>query len=180
LSLKTVDLPYGLAQIESFAFADSGLKKIVIPDTIMIISKAAFGWAAHLESVSLPQGEWDLAPDAFLGCGRLTDVYLRGGGYNPSLCSALNDIGYPQTEDVTVHVEYSCTKICGKKATSSNHDKWKIATIVLSVTTGCGVVGAIILLIFVLRRKSSSSSEAPPTILTDSLLNSTPHHQFNL
>jgi hypothetical protein len=164
-SLKTIDLPFGLVEIGSFAFSESGITDIVVPSTVNKLGIGTFGWAANLGSLALHKGNWSLPSDIFLGCAKLTNIYLKGAGYNPGVCAALDYIGYPQRKDVNVHVDYECTEICGREkrpamnsaslgaALLNNKFKWNNTTIILSVTSACGIAGVVILSIVLLRRK---------------------------
>ena len=64
-NLKWVTLPESLEAIPSFAFANSGLEEIIIPENVSYIGFAAFGWCSELTEVHFGHNYIDIAEDAF-------------------------------------------------------------------------------------------------------------------
>lgn len=63
--LKNYVFPSGILEIEEFAFARSGLKKIAIPDTVTKIGYAAFYHCDDLSDITIPDTVTEIASEAF-------------------------------------------------------------------------------------------------------------------
>lgn len=99
-SLKNITLPYGLKIIGVGAFAETGLAKIVFPDSVTEIGEGAFWGTTNLSSITWPKNLRTIGgnafretaitecriPDgvtlidfqAFMDCKRLTYIYIPG------------------------------------------------------------------------------------------------------
>ena len=75
-SLEQIQLPSKLQTIGKFAFAYSGLKNIVIPDSVTDIQERAFGRMPALESVQLGKGITKINLETFTECPLLTNVII--------------------------------------------------------------------------------------------------------
>lgn len=71
-SLKEITLPEGLEEIEKEAFSFSGLKSIVIPDSIKRLD--GFDNCKNLKTVTLGRGVQEISSSAFGKCTALTTV----------------------------------------------------------------------------------------------------------
>ena len=102
-NLKNLTLKSGLTEIPEWAFSNSSLEKLEIPDTVKTISQYAFYQCAGLTEVSIPEGVTSLdgafyecrniqkaiLPSTlesvngklFLGSTKLTDVQFNGDKY---------------------------------------------------------------------------------------------------
>lgn len=125
-ALETLALPDGLKRIDEFAFASqSGLKHLVLPDSVTWLGYRAFDGSAALESVQLseslgkintytfqnctslksiriPASVKTIASESFAGCTVLEQVTLESGlqkidSYAFEGCSALKEIAIPET-----------------------------------------------------------------------------------
>ena len=84
---------FPVTRIESEAFCEFKVKRVVVPDSVRSIGREAFGYghndreyiakyrpcAAHLESVVIGSGVTNLEENAFAHCLSLTNVTIRGG-----------------------------------------------------------------------------------------------------
>lgn len=76
-ALKNVTLQDGLfSTIESYAFANTAIEKVVLPKTVTTIGDDAFANCTGLKTASLNTGLLTLSSGAFKGCTSLTSVNL--------------------------------------------------------------------------------------------------------
>lgn len=72
---KTID-GYEITAINEYAFYESELTEIVLPNTIETIGMAAFYNCSNLENVSLPNNLISIGSFAFAECTSLTSIYI--------------------------------------------------------------------------------------------------------
>ena len=71
-----ITIPYGVTNIGSFAFCDSGrLTSVTIPNSVTIIGRDAFDKCSKLTSITIPNSVTSIGFWAFYGCYRLVEVY---------------------------------------------------------------------------------------------------------
>ncbi len=80
-ALEDILLPDGLTAIPAYMFANTGVKNVVIPDSVQDLSgEGLFMNCAKLASVQLPEGySGKLGKKAFYGCAALTGIELPDG-----------------------------------------------------------------------------------------------------
>ncbi len=79
-SLKSIDLPDGVTEIENSAFSYCrSLTSIDIPDGVAAIEDSAFLCCSGLTSIHLPDGVTTIGDSAFAGCSSLTSIDLPDG-----------------------------------------------------------------------------------------------------
>ena len=76
--LSSVTIGSGVTSIESFAFQETGLTSIVIPDSVTSIGIGAFWSSSSLESVTIGSGVENIGNWAFQNCTILTSVTFLG------------------------------------------------------------------------------------------------------
>lgn len=98
-SLIRVTVTGGTSLPANAFYECSGLREVVLPDTLTAIGHRAFFRCAHLASAALPASVTSLSDEAFSGCVRLTSVDLS---HVTSLgvqvfrgCSSLSDVVPP-------------------------------------------------------------------------------------
>lgn len=105
-ALTAITIPGSVTYIGDTTFADSGLKSIVIPDSVVTSStyalSAAFKDCTSLESATLGTGVTLLNSEIFSGCTSLKTVTINGDvtaikGSAFSGCTALTEITIPET-----------------------------------------------------------------------------------
>lgn len=105
-ALTAITIPGSVTYIGDTTFADSGLKSIVIPDSVVTSStyalSAAFRDCTSLESVTLGTGVTLLNSEIFSGCTSLKTVTINGAvtaikGSAFNGCTALTEITIPET-----------------------------------------------------------------------------------
>lgn len=74
-ALETLELPEGIKTIGLRAFASSGLKKITIPDSVVVIYSNAFASCEALTEITLGKNVKYIGAGAFANCTTLTTVY---------------------------------------------------------------------------------------------------------
>ena len=72
----TVTIPDNVTEIGAGAFANEGLKTIIIPGTVKKIQANAFAYNSTLETVIMQEGVEEIGTRAFQYCGELKEVYM--------------------------------------------------------------------------------------------------------
>ena len=72
----TVTIPDNVTEIGAGAFANEGLKTIIIPGTVKKIQANAFAYNSTLETVIMQEGVEEIGDRAFQYCGELKEVYM--------------------------------------------------------------------------------------------------------
>ncbi len=98
---STVEVPLGVTNIATGAFARTDLACITLPETVQIIGNAAFSNCDCLETIELSQGITSIEQYAFYGCKKLKAITLPASlksiGRNTfEGCSSLTEIEIPQ------------------------------------------------------------------------------------
>lgn len=96
------EIPYRCNRIRSYAFSNSIVSTLRIPDSVKVIEPFAFANAGHLRHVELPMGLQRIEEGTFSGCGQLTSVVIprtvRYIGKNAFAgCTALRRVRLPET-----------------------------------------------------------------------------------
>ncbi len=78
-NLQTIELPEGLQSIGAWAFAESSLTEIEIPDSVSEIGENAFINCVSLKKVKLPRDLAEIKTRCFFGCSGLTQFNLPQG-----------------------------------------------------------------------------------------------------
>ena len=110
------DVP--VVAIEKYAFRDSALESVVIPDTVTTIGDEAFYGCGKLKEIQLPASVTSLGNRVFAQCTSLTsaDLSLLTITWIPSYafngCNALKAVSFPQTlEYVSMSAFQHCTAL---------------------------------------------------------------------
>ena len=75
-SLRSIELNYGLEVIEEYAFGNTDIEKIEIPDSIKSINPHVFSGCVNLKTVTLNEGTEEILDSAFSGCEKLSSINL--------------------------------------------------------------------------------------------------------
>lgn len=105
-----------LEVVDDYAFRDSGLTTLTLPDTVVSIGKYSF-YRTKIDSLQIPAGVSKLGKYAFYGCQNLTSITFcprlsEVGEYVFYECTALTTLILPET--VTKLADYcfrSCTSL---------------------------------------------------------------------
>ena len=111
---KIVNKP--VVAIDSYAFKNSQITSVVIPDSVLQLNEYAFSDASHLITITIGKGITLFRRGVFRYCSALTDMYIKGrvsfepdfGNYD---ISALSGIPF----SMTIHTEMN-TPIWGNKS----------------------------------------------------------------
>ena len=115
--LYTIDLPAGLTYIGNDAFFNSGLKEIVIPESVTYVGDYAFNMCHDLLRVEIRASNYYLGEAAFIACSSLTEITVPGTNlvirpYTFEHCERLKSIvfeeGVTKIED---SVFMNCTQL---------------------------------------------------------------------
>ena len=72
----TLAIPDGVKEIGSGAFSGSGVKNVIIPDSVTVIDSEAFAYASNLTSVKMGNSVGIIKEHAFAFCNNLRDIKL--------------------------------------------------------------------------------------------------------
>lgn len=117
-NLKTIELSPSVKVIEASAFRDSGLKSIIIPETVRFLEHSIFERCQSLETVEF-KGTMDqiikpFPTYLFVQCSALKQVILPLGltvirGWDFTQCTSLSEINIP---DSVVKIEQEAFAFC--------------------------------------------------------------------
>ena len=130
-TLKGVTIPSTVTRIEKYAFKNSAIESITIPDWVTFVGYGAFDCCFSLTSVKLPDNLKVIEGETFNGCSKLVDISipktvthigLNAFGY----CSSLEKVTIPSS--VTV-IEEDAFRCCSglKRAVFEHPDGWYLA-----------------------------------------------------
>ena len=102
-ALESATLAEGLTSIGNSAFEESGLKSVVIPNSVTALGSYAFNKCSNLESVSLGKGISALDEYTFSGCSSLPEITIPAnvtsvGNYVFDGCSSLAKVNIDDRE----------------------------------------------------------------------------------
>ena len=100
-NLELDEIPDGTTYIGAGAFYSSGLKEVIIPDTVSSIGKSAFSHCADLTNIVLPESITSIEDSLFYKCQNLSQVNIpesvtKIGKEAFSGCYSLKNITIPQ------------------------------------------------------------------------------------
>jgi hypothetical protein len=78
-SLREVELPAGLRYIGRFSFAGSGVRRMVVPDSVTVVEEGAFASCAALIELVLPAGLTTIERWTCQECVSLSEVRIPSG-----------------------------------------------------------------------------------------------------
>lgn len=99
-ALSSIVLPDSVTEIEKYAFFETGLRNIQLPEKLTLIGAYAFCNCKNLEQVQLPSQLKELGNGAFNSCENLTQIQLPAqlnklGGDAFRDCTSLDKIDIP-------------------------------------------------------------------------------------
>lgn len=97
VNLRKIDIPNGVTYIGNYAFGDSGIESISLPNSIKGISGAPFYNCKSLKTADLSKTQLSYIGSIFYGCEQLEIVYLPQkvesiGGHAFYKCNSLKSI----------------------------------------------------------------------------------------
>lgn len=101
-SLKTVTFGNRLQKIGGYAFQNTAIESLDLPESIVSLGNGAFTGCTNLTSVSLPSTLTSINDETFSGCVALTSVTMQSGITSIGSrafdgCKALEEISIPAT-----------------------------------------------------------------------------------
>ena len=103
---KVVEVPgelggYPVIRIETYAFRESAVEEVILPEGLLDIGLQAFEDCASLKKINLPEGLLDIGMGAFLRCSALEELVfpstLRSVGMSAfQKCTSLEEVVLPE------------------------------------------------------------------------------------
>ena len=103
---KVVEVPgelggYPVIRIETYAFRESAVEEVILPEGLLDIGLQAFEDCASLKKINLPEGLLDIGMGAFLRCSALEELVfpstLRSIGMSAfQKCASLEEVVLPE------------------------------------------------------------------------------------
>ena len=75
-ALSGIEIPNGVKSISNYAFQNSGITTLKLPENLVIIGESSFENCANLTSANLPMGVTNVGARAFAGCKNLVSADL--------------------------------------------------------------------------------------------------------
>jgi hypothetical protein len=125
VNLKVAELRYGLMEIGSSAFLNTGLKNVQLPKSLQLLGNSAFS-ETHLEDIHIPGSVSSVSTAAFADCYALSKVVLEEGvryieGHAFSGCCSMEEITIPAS---LRHIELNAFVGCPLKKINASKE-WK-------------------------------------------------------
>lgn len=76
--LTAITIPNSVKRIDAYAFSETGITSLIIPESVTTISEGLFFECKKLKSVTLPETLTKIDNAAFKGCSSLTAVTIPG------------------------------------------------------------------------------------------------------
>lgn len=76
INLRTIEIPETVTKIDRFAFQESGLERVTVPNGIQTIDMGTFDSCQYLVGVTLPSGLKRIENNAFAYCGSLKTIQI--------------------------------------------------------------------------------------------------------
>lgn len=97
-----LEIPYGVETIGAYAFSESNIRHVDIPESVTEIGPCAFSHCMNLRYIYLPQSIKEIGTSAFYWCKKLIEVNFHEGLETIGLdaffsCENLDDIKIPNT-----------------------------------------------------------------------------------
>jgi len=95
-------IPLGITHIHAYAFSDSLIESVTLPDTLIEIEEYAFNDCDNLKKIVIPKSVKTIESYAFNGCGWLTTLTIsegvtKIGGSAFNDCNGLTSISMPNS-----------------------------------------------------------------------------------
>ncbi len=78
-SLKSIEIPKGVTYIGAYAFSNSGLESISVPESVTKIAQQTFYQCMDLKEITLPKSLKHIGPMAFYNCASLNSIEFPDG-----------------------------------------------------------------------------------------------------
>jgi len=96
--LENINLPASLTLIGEFAFQETQIKKIELPENLEIIENGAFEWCTQLKTIKFNENLKKIGEKCFESCGTLKEIELPNNnieiGNNAFKCVSLSKLKY--------------------------------------------------------------------------------------
>ncbi len=115
--LSTLSLPDSVASIGSYSFYNTKIEVLDIPDSVSRLKKFAFYGCKNLQTISFCPRLYEIGENVFYNCTALTEVIIPKtvtiiGNYAFSSCASLVKVVIPaETETIGVGVFMNCPEL---------------------------------------------------------------------
>jgi hypothetical protein len=159
-NLSKVILSETLLRIGELAFANTPLPYLELPDNLDVLANQSLARLSEMTTISIGRQNCSFAEDVFVDCVKLSEVHLRGQGFNPEICKALDYVGFPRKENIQIYIDFEAKDVCGRipKQKKKKLGGSEIAVIVLSAVI---VVLAVVAIILWCRIRKAGNANVP-------------------
>lgn len=102
-----LEIPYGVEKIGAYAFSESDIRHVDIPESVIEIEYSAFSHCMNLEDIHIPQSVKQIGASAFYGCKNLIEIDLHKGleiiGSDAFFCC--EDLDYIEIPDTVREIQ---------------------------------------------------------------------------
>ena len=103
-SLKQINIPDSVIEIEENAFGESGIEKMMLPDSVVKMD-GAFSDCYDLEQINIPDGITEIGDETFFRCHNLREIHI------PDRVTRIGDLAMYGTGLKEIHIPDSVTEI---------------------------------------------------------------------
>ena len=112
-ALLYASIPGSVTNIEEFAFAETSISKVTIPDGVKAVGEKAFFGCDQLKTATLPKNLKVIGLGAFESCAALTDVTIPDGVTTIGesafyFCSSLKELTIPASVTTIGDAAFAC------------------------------------------------------------------------
>ena len=111
---QEVRISEGIEVIGTFAFNSTNINSVILPSTLQVIEKGAFGHCKELRNINLPDSILTIGEDAFDRCENLNVIalpsHLRKIGASTFFGSGLTEVVLPEHLEAIGDKAFSCCR----------------------------------------------------------------------
>ena len=104
-SLKEHDIPSSVLVIDDYAFAQSGLESIKLPENLKILGEGAFMNCLYLKSIEIPDKIRDIKPKLCFGCTSLSSVKF------PKKLTTIGKYAFYECKSLRGTIDHECKSL---------------------------------------------------------------------
>lgn len=104
-------------------YYESGVRSIILPDTLKYIGEQAFANAKNIKSIVIPSSVTEIKANAFTECSQLADIYIKST--NITIASNAFSTTYQRNVSLTIHAPASVmTSVTANLYWDADFEEW--------------------------------------------------------